>query len=171
MKRKNQNQTNLYHKQASVENLPTVVSFVMDALVFRVENRFLQHAEDNDGTNPELDPQQIPPITGAPEEPENPKQHVNNAHDHEELWWAQEWETVSALSSIISKLYTQVPVLWWKILHVWIHQLPLLLDIAIKYYRKWGFIPSWEASLLERSTHVDLSSPLSLGNKEKCVIV
>lgn len=133
MKRKKQKQKNLYHKQESVENLPTIVSFVTDALVFRVENRFLQHAEDNDGTNPELDPQQIPPITGAPEEPESPKQHVNNAHDHEELWWAQEWETVSALSLIISKLYTQVPVLWWKILHVWIHQLLLLLDIPIKY--------------------------------------
>lgn len=85
MKRKKQNQKNFYHKQESLENLPTIVSFVTDALVFRVENRFLQHAEDNDGTNPELDPQQIPPITGAPEEPESPKQHVNNAHDHEEL--------------------------------------------------------------------------------------
>jgi len=71
---------------------PTVVSFVTDALIFGVKHSFLQHAEDDDGTDPELDPQQIPPIAGTPEEPESPEQHVHNAHDHEELRWSGERE-------------------------------------------------------------------------------
>ncbi|MEQ2206354.1 hypothetical protein XENOCAPTIV_028300 [Xenoophorus captivus] len=67
------------------QTCPTVVSFVTDALVFRVKHSFLQHAQDDDRTNPELDPQQIPPITSTPEEPERPEQHVHDAHHHEEL--------------------------------------------------------------------------------------
>lgn len=72
---------------AKMKNQPTVVSFIADALVFGVEHSFLQHAKDDHSADPELDPQQIPPIAGAPEEPESPKQHVYNTHDHEELWW------------------------------------------------------------------------------------
>lgn len=72
-------------RRADILNQPTVVSFVTDALIFRVKHSFFHHAEDDDGPDPELDPQQIPPIAGAPEEPESPEQHVHNAHDHEEL--------------------------------------------------------------------------------------
>lgn len=57
----------------------------MDALIFGVKHSFLQHAQDDDGADPELDPQQVPPIAGTPEEPESPEQHVHDAHDHEEL--------------------------------------------------------------------------------------
>lgn len=73
-------------KSTITSNPPTVVSFVTDALVFRVEHGLFQHAEDDDRADPELDPQQIPPVTGAPQEPESPEQHIHDAHDHEELW-------------------------------------------------------------------------------------
>lgn len=77
---------------------PTVVAFVADALVFRVKYSLFQHAQYNDGADPELDPQQIPPIASAPEEPESPKEHVHDAHDHEELWQTREqgrWNLVT----------------------------------------------------------------------------
>lgn len=63
----------------------TVVASVADALVLGVKHCLFQHAQDDNGPDPELDPQQISPVASAPEEPEGPKQHVHDAHDHEEL--------------------------------------------------------------------------------------
>lgn len=90
-----------------MENQPTVISLVTDALVFGVEHSFLQHSEDDDSSDPELDPKQIPPIAGTPEKPESPEEHIYNAHDHEELWWTEEREKCSALYLIPSQLYTK----------------------------------------------------------------
>lgn len=78
------------------QTCPTVISLVTDALVFGVEDGFLQHAENDDRTDPELDPQQIPPIAGTPEEPERPEQHVHDAHHHEELRREEPRETHAA---------------------------------------------------------------------------
>ncbi|KAF3845414.1 hypothetical protein F7725_008577 [Dissostichus mawsoni] len=72
------------HREADISNKRTVVSFVADAL----------HAEDDDGSDPELDPQQISPITGAPEEPQSAEQHVHDAHQHEELTATRERKDV-----------------------------------------------------------------------------
>lgn len=63
----------------------TVVSAVSDALVLGVEDSLLQHAQDDDSPNPELDSEQILPIANQPEKPQSSKQHVHDAHDHEEL--------------------------------------------------------------------------------------
>lgn len=73
-------------RQSNTSKPPTVVSFVTDALVLWVEHSLLQHAEYDDSADPELDPQQIPPVAGTPQEPESPEQHIHDAHDHEELW-------------------------------------------------------------------------------------
>lgn len=67
------------------ESGPTVVSFVTDALVLGVKHGLLQHPQYDDGADPELDPQQVPPVAGAPQQPQGTKQNVHDAHDHEEL--------------------------------------------------------------------------------------
>lgn len=94
---------------------PTIVSSVADALVLWVKHSFLQHAQDDDGADPELNPQQIPPVAGAPEEPEGAEQHVHDAHDHEELWRTEEREEKRSVLFWLSLLKTNTDLFLSKL--------------------------------------------------------
>ncbi|KAL2303578.1 hypothetical protein Nmel_008853 [Mimus melanotis] len=50
------------------ELAPTGFAGVADVLVLSIENCFLQHSQEDNGPNPELDPQEIPPVREAPDE-------------------------------------------------------------------------------------------------------
>lgn len=63
----------------------TVVSSVADALVLRVKHGLLKHPKYDDGADPELYSQKVPPVAGAPQQPEGAKENVHDAHGHEEL--------------------------------------------------------------------------------------
>lgn len=84
----------------TVTSPPTVIAFVADVLVLGVEHGLLQHAEDDDSADPELDSKQIPPIAGAPEEPQSPEQHIHDAHDHEELMGRGERQVIGFVSPL-----------------------------------------------------------------------
>lgn len=53
--------------------------------VFGAENGLLHHPQEDHARYPELDPQQILPVAGGPEEPEQRVQDVHDAHHHVEL--------------------------------------------------------------------------------------
>ena len=87
----------------------TEVSLVADALVLRVEHGLLQHPQDDHGPDPELDPQQVPPVAGRPEQPQGAEQHVHDAHDHEELGAEQQrvrgLQCPTTLCSVVPNTY------------------------------------------------------------------
>lgn len=64
---------------------PTGFACVADVLELRIENCFLEHSQEDNSPNPELDPQEIPPVTGWPRKPQNPEEYVHNTHHHEKL--------------------------------------------------------------------------------------
>lgn len=53
--------------------------------VFGAEDGLLHHAEEYDPCYPKLDPQEIFPIAGRPEKPQQGVQDVHDAHHHVEL--------------------------------------------------------------------------------------
>lgn len=53
--------------------------------IFGAEDGHLHHAQENHPCYPELDPQQILPVAGRPDEPEQAIQDVHDAHHHVEL--------------------------------------------------------------------------------------
>lgn len=63
---------------------------VSDALGLCVVNSFLQHAQENDSSDPELDPEQISPVARRQDQPEHSQQHVHDTHHHVEL--EAEWK-------------------------------------------------------------------------------
>lgn len=63
----------------------TRLARVADVLELGIENGFLEHSQEDNSTNPELDPQEIPPVTGWPRKPQNPEEYVHNTHHHEKL--------------------------------------------------------------------------------------
>lgn len=82
---------------------------VCDALVLRVKHCFFQHAQDDHSADPKLDPEQVAPITGQPEEPRSSKQHIHDAHNHEELLEHREHKfTSSYLTSQTSVTFIAV---------------------------------------------------------------
>lgn len=74
----------------------TILATGANALIFRVEYCLLQHSQQNHSADPELDPQQVSPVAGTPEQPKHPKEHVHIAHDHEELWEKTVTELITA---------------------------------------------------------------------------
>lgn len=123
----------------------TVVSSVTDALVLRVKHSLLQHPQNDDCADPELDAQQVPPVTGAPQQPKGAKQHIHDAHGHEELKWGSRGVR-SCAAERVQHFFSFVEFVF-----------------VVKRYDK----PSSGANQLARSSHVVLSSQLSLGRGEK----
>lgn len=64
---------------------PTRFPCVANILELGIENGFLKHSQEDNSTNPELDPQEISPVTGWPRKPQNPEEYVHNTHHHEKL--------------------------------------------------------------------------------------
>jgi len=60
-------------------------AFVSEALELAVVDGFLQHAQEDDSSDPELDPEQIPPVARRQSQPQHRQQHIHDAHDHVEL--------------------------------------------------------------------------------------
>lgn len=71
---------------------PTRFTGVADVLELSIENGFLEHSQEDNSANPELDPQEIPPVTGWPRKPQNPEEYVHNTHHHEKLLHKQKKE-------------------------------------------------------------------------------
>lgn len=67
---------------------------VADALELGVVDGLLQHAQEDDSPDPELDPEQIPPVASQQSQPQHGHQHVHDAHGHVEL------ETTSYITPI-----------------------------------------------------------------------
>ena len=53
---------------------------VVDVLVLRREHGLLQHPQEQDPSYPELDPQYLPPVQGADQEPGKAQDDVDPAH-------------------------------------------------------------------------------------------
>lgn len=64
---------------------PTWRAFVSDTLKLSVVHSFLQHSQEDDSTDPELDSEQVSPITWRQDQPDRSQQHVHDTHDHVEL--------------------------------------------------------------------------------------
>ena len=54
---------------------------VVNVLVLRREHRLLHHPYQNDSSDPELEPEDLPPVEGADDEPGETEQDVDAAHD------------------------------------------------------------------------------------------
>lgn len=63
----------------------TKIAMVTNTLVLGVKHSLFQHSQDDHSTNPELDPEQVPPVASQPEQPQRTEEHIQDAHDHVEL--------------------------------------------------------------------------------------
>ncbi len=63
----------------------TCWAHVVSVLIFSTEDGLLYHAQEYDSCNPELDPQQVFPVAGCPDEPQQSVQDVHHTHHHVEL--------------------------------------------------------------------------------------
>ncbi|GCB84011.1 hypothetical protein scyTo_0024618, partial [Scyliorhinus torazame] len=54
-------------------------------MVFRVEDCLLQHSKQDDPAYPVLDPEQVLPVTGQQEKPDDTVEHIDDTHHHVEL--------------------------------------------------------------------------------------
>lgn len=61
------------------------MAIVTDALELSIVDRLLNHAQKDHSTNPELNPQQVSPVTSRESQPQHAHKHVDDAHHHVEL--------------------------------------------------------------------------------------
>ena len=54
---------------------------VVNVLVLRREHRLLHHPHQDDSSDPELEPEDLPPVEGADDEPGEAEEDVDAAHD------------------------------------------------------------------------------------------
>lgn len=71
---------------------------VIDALILGVEGGFLQHSQENDTANPELDAQQISPLQERQRQPNQTEDHVEPAHEPVEREQRPVWRRQVAVS-------------------------------------------------------------------------
>lgn len=61
------------------------ITSVCNCLILSIEERLLEHAQQNDATNPKLYAQQIAPLCKRDEQPNDAKDHIYYAHYQIEL--------------------------------------------------------------------------------------